>query len=214
MLEANDSILQKVLVAKQTSGGPEAYIPTAASDPAAAGAAGAASDYLRRHVELEAELENPKQRWHRSARSMHCFNESVYRAVAFGNQQGRCEVFLFTDDPNGSSASAELCQACPSPAFLLPSPCRMRYLESALELHSLCVRVTELIDDQANRESVVLLRQQRQNRMGLWRLRELAHRDAVTNDAAAQAERSAALMSSRQDAIARGLLFDIGPYPF
>ena len=111
----------------------------------------------------------------------------------------------------------------------------MSYLECALELHSLCVRVTELIDDQANRESIgggealysmvtseeiaaahwdVLLRQQRQHRSGLWRLRQLAHQDAVANDAAARAERSAALMSSREDAIARGLAFDTGPCPF
>ncbi len=60
----------------------------------------------------------------------------------------------------------------------------------------------------------VLLRQQRQNRFRLWRLRQLAQRDAMTNDAAAQAERSAALMSSREDAIARGLVFDTGPCPF
>jgi hypothetical protein len=170
---------------------------------------------------------------------MHDVNESVYRAVAFGNQRGRCEVFLFTDDPNGSSASAELSQVHAgvpeSQRFYYLPHCGMSYLECALELHSLCVRVTELIDDQANRESIgggealysmiaseeiaaaqwdVLLRQQRQQRSGLWRLRQLAHQDAVANDAAAQAERSAALMLSREDAIARGLLFDTGPCPF
>ena len=229
----------EVLVAKQAPGGPEAYTPTAASDPAAAGAAGAASDYLRRQVDLEAELENVRQHWHRSARSMQEVNESVYRAVAFGNQRGRCEVFLFTDDPNGSSASAELRQVHASVPesqrfYYLPH-CGMSSLECALELHSLCVRVTELIDDQANRESIgggealysmitseeiaaaqwdVLLRQQLQHRSGLWRLRQLAHQDAMANDAEAQAERSAALMSSREDAIARGLVFDTGPCPF
>ena len=76
-------------------------------------------------------------------------------AVAFGNQRGRCEVFLYTDDPDGSSASAELRQVHAgvpeSQRFYYLPQCGMSYLECALELHSLCVRVTELIDDQANR---------------------------------------------------------------
>ena len=118
--------------------------------------------------------------------------------------------------------------------YYLPH-CGMSAVECALELHSLCVRVTELIDDQASRESIgggdgiysmimreeptaaqenIVLKQQRQHRSGLWRLRSLAHADAVAADAAAQAERSAALLSARQDAIDRGLVFDTGPCPF
>jgi hypothetical protein len=229
----------EVLAAKQAPGGPASYAPTAASDPAAAGTPGTASEYLRRQAELEAELEGVKQQWHRSAGSMQDVNESVYRAVAFGNQRGRCEVYLFIDDPNGSNASAELRQVharvpeCQR-FYHLPH-CGMSAVECALELHSLCVRVTELIDDQASRESIgggdaiysmimraeptaaqenIVLQQQRQHRSGLWRLRSLAHADAVAADAAAQAERSAALLSARQDAIDRGLVFDTGPCPF
>jgi hypothetical protein len=166
-------------------------------------------------------------------------NDSVFRAVAFGNQQGRCEVYLFVDDPNGSSASDELRQvhaAVPeSQRFYHLPHCGMSAVECALELHSLCVRVTELIDDQATRENIgggdaiysmatsveipaaqrdLLLLQQQQQRSGLWRLRLLAHNDALAADAAAQAERSAALLSGRDDAIARGLVFDTGPCPF
>jgi hypothetical protein len=229
----------EVLAAKQAPGGPTAYTPTAASDPAAAGAAGNGSEYLRRQVDLEAELDSLQKHWHRSARSMDDVNDSVFRAVAFGNQQGRCEVYLFVDDPNGSSASDELRQvhaAVPeSQRFYHLPHCGMSAVECALELHSLCVRVTELIDDQATRENIgggdaiysmatsveipaaqrdLLLLQQQQQRSGLWRLRLLAHNDALAADAAAQAERSAALLSGRDDAIARGLVFDTGPCPF
>ena len=229
----------EVLAAKQAPGGPAAYVPSAASSPGAAGAAGAGSEYLRRQAELETELERLKGDWDRSARSMEDVNESVFRSIAFGNQRGRCEVYLFVDDPRGSSASAELrhihARVAESQRFYYLPGSGMSEMECALELHSLCVRVTELIDDQATRESFgsgsalydmitaddmpsaqreLLLRQQRQHKSGLWRLRLLASKDAAAAETAAQAERQAYLLSRRDEALGRGLLFDTGPCPF
>jgi hypothetical protein len=229
----------EVLAAKQLSGGATAYAPSSASSPGAAGAAGAGSDYLRRQAELETELHRLKAERDRSAKSMEDVHESVFRSMAFGNQQGRCEVFLFIDDPHGSSASPELQQVHArvpeSQRFYYLPGSGMSAMQCALELHSLCVRVTELIDDQATRESFgsgvalhdmitadeipsaqreLLLRQQRQHNSGLWRLRLLASEDAAAAEKAAQAEREAYLQRSRDDALGRGLLFDTGACPF
>ena len=227
----------EVLAAKQAPGGPAAYEPTAASRPEAAGTAGTAGIYLERQAELEAELERRKEEWDRSARSMADVNESVFRAIAFGNRQARCEVFLFTDDPHSAEASSELQQI----HSRVPECQRFYYfpgmsaVECALELHSLCVRVTELIDDQATREAFgsgdamyamimsdempsvqheLLLRQHQQQRTGLWRLRKIADNDAAVAEAAAMAEQAAERQSCREDALRRGLVFDTGPCPF
>ena len=219
----------EALAAKQAPGGPAAYEPTAASRPEAAGTAGTASVYLERQAELEAEIERRKLEWSRSYRSLAEMNEGVFRTIAFGNQQGRCEVFLFTDDPHGTQASPELQQihACvPEPQRFYHLPGRgMSKSECALELHSLCVRVTELIEDQAKREAIgsgdalyaMTMSDEMpaaQHRTGLWRLRMLGELDVAAAEAAAEAEREAALQSGREDALRRGLLFDTGPCPF
>lgn len=147
------------LMAKQVVDGPAGYTCTSMSNPESAKAVedshDPASVYYSRQLELEELLADFKDQKGLYTSDFSDVKESIFRGVAFGQKRG--EIFLFTDDPLGPNASKTLRMVHDSISenqrfYFLPKI--VTKIECELELHSMCVRVVEVIEEQTNIESV------------------------------------------------------------
>ena len=241
-------------VAKQAPGeGGSAYNSTSHSDPSDAHFEGdpdeAAAAYLDRNSEMSAQLENMRTGWMRDNQTFEDANEGVFKAVAFGSKRNELYVFVdyvedaLKDDSHSMSSSSDAVHRIHDSVaehqrfYHTPS---MSNAEKALELHGLCVRVTEIIEEQAHIEGMrngtemharlmdgVILAPtadglecsisgsgRTETRSLLHGLRELAAEDEARREQQEQASLAARLEEGRAQAIQRGLVFDTGPCPF
>ena len=214
----------------------------------------AAASYLDRHIEMSLQLEKIRASW--QPQSFDETTESVYRAVAFGSKKN--ELFIFVDhdsslcteeegDKEGgvvnsaSDAVRRVHDSVPENQRFYHTP-SMSSDEKAIELHALCVRMTEVIEEQAYVEAMGSGKEMNRRLFeglngeddlvgnsssgasessspmqmcsSLLGLRELAAAENDRQKEEKKAQMEERLKSGRDNAIQRGLLFDTGPCPF
>ena len=209
----------------------------------------AATSYLDRHTVMLSQLEEIRTSWKKE--SFDEVTESVYRKIAFGSKKN--ELYIFVDHDGSlkeevykekaghvlaSDAIRRVHTSVPEHQRFYHTPW-MNEEEKALELHGLCVRLTEVIEEQAQVESMGNGKEmnrrinaafealttesdektsssskRREPCSSLNGLRELAAEADAKQKQEENRKMEARLNAMKQNAIQRGLKFDTGPCPF
>jgi hypothetical protein len=225
---------------KKTVGQQEKVIDTAAAS---------AVSYLDRHAEMLSQLEEIRTSWKQE--TFEEVTESVYRKIAFGSKKN--ELYIFVDHDGSLKEEAhkeEAGQVLASDAIKqvhtsVPEYQRfyhtpwMNEEEKALEMHALCVRLTEVIEEQAQVESMGNGKEMNRRIDAAFEalttesgeksssnskrstpcsslngLRQLAAEEDARQKQEEKRKREARLNAMRKNAIQCGLKFDTGPCPF